>query len=177
MRPAPRTASVLALGAAALLLAVGCGGGDDGGARATTTSTTVEPGSVESATQAADVALRTMPAAVPAADVRTMVLDLCAAATSGSHGTILQDLQGLGLPGDDVLAGVITALGTGAEAYCPDGVARAPALLRELYAALASSAGLSPTPPAGGAGVLGQTPPSTLGGAGGLPPSIPDVPG
>jgi hypothetical protein len=132
----PRFAAPLAGLAATLLLAAGCGGGGKHDAATTTTTT---PSLVGSAADAAEAAKEKLTVDIPTADVRTFVLDLCGAATSQDRTLIDDDLKRLSLTSDADLRSTITALGTGAEDYCPDGVRQSPNLLNDVYADVAPS--------------------------------------
>jgi hypothetical protein len=92
---------------------------------------------------------------LPTAQVRTFVLDLCDAATSQDRTLIDNDLKGLALTSDADLRSTITALGTGAEDYCPDGVRRSPNLLNDVYADVAPTVATATTSTT--AGVEGTT--------------------
>jgi hypothetical protein len=119
--------------AAVAALAVAVAGCSSGGHSPSTTTSSGPP----SATDAATIASHYLTIQLAAGDVRTLVLDLCSAATTQSQNGAVQDLERLPLTTDAQLRSTITALGKGAEAYCPDGVRASPNLLNDLYAVVA----------------------------------------
>jgi hypothetical protein len=119
-----------------LLLGAGCGGsGDDTSTGSSTTSTSVSIG------RAVTVAQRTLPIVLPDSKVQDLVLHLCAA--TGGPRAIVGEVLALPTTGPDELAATITAIGKGAELYCPEGVATAPNLLHEVFDAATLAAGTS----------------------------------
>ena len=154
MRVVARRLEVWALAAAVGLAAfgAGCGGGGGGGngdtvSIVTTTTATAPHTTVQSVSAAVPIVQRLLTIHLSDNDARVLIVDLCAAATTGNHGTITTDLTALSLSSDADLKATITALGRGAEAYCPDGVAIAPNLLNDLDAAVAPGLRVAATTP------------------------------
>jgi hypothetical protein len=129
--------------APALVLLVGVGAGCGGnGKDASTGSSTTSTG--PSIAHAVLVAQTTLPIVLPDSQVDRLVRDLCTA-TGGSTTTVVDELLALPTNGPGDVAGTITALGKGAEVYCPTGVAKAPNLLHDLFDAVTLAAVTSTT--------------------------------